>query len=294
MKNYFKKALLGAAVALSFSGTVFAQASLSNGSISANLDANGNFDVSATPGLSYNGTEFVNQGTFSSWYWLTTTSPAGSFLAQYGTGPVGTTTTAGVPTGEAATTLFIGGSNGLRVRMDHSLTTANQMASTITITNMLGGGAINGIYWNVGLDPDQDVAGFGSFATKNQITGVGGAAAVTAYSNNGLAPITLANSTGAGAYVVKSFINVGDCCSAVDGATAIAGGQALGFLDNSDSSISLGYSLGNLNDGQSVSFGYTYTFAAPVPEPETYAMLLAGLGLMGFMARRRKQRGAAV
>ena len=27
-----------------------------------------------------------------------------------------------------------------------------------------------------------------------------------------------------------------------------------------------------------------------VPEPETYAMLLAGLGLLGFMARRRKQR----
>jgi hypothetical protein len=28
----------------------------------------------------------------------------------------------------------------------------------------------------------------------------------------------------------------------------------------------------------------------PVPEPETYAMLLAGLGLMGFMAKRRKQK----
>jgi len=26
----------------------------------------------------------------------------------------------------------------------------------------------------------------------------------------------------------------------------------------------------------------------PVPEPETYAMLLAGLGLMGAVARRRK------
>jgi PEP-CTERM motif-containing protein len=30
----------------------------------------------------------------------------------------------------------------------------------------------------------------------------------------------------------------------------------------------------------------------PIPEPETYAMMLAGLGLMGFVARRRKQYGA--
>ncbi|WP_306594714.1 PEP-CTERM sorting domain-containing protein [Janthinobacterium sp. 35] len=27
----------------------------------------------------------------------------------------------------------------------------------------------------------------------------------------------------------------------------------------------------------------------PVAEPETYAMLLAGLGILGFLARRRKQ-----
>ena len=30
----------------------------------------------------------------------------------------------------------------------------------------------------------------------------------------------------------------------------------------------------------------------PVPEPETYAMMLAGLGVLGYTARRRKQRAA--
>ncbi len=32
---------------------------------------------------------------------------------------------------------------------------------------------------------------------------------------------------------------------------------------------------------------------AAIPEPETYAMMLAGLGLMGFVARRRRQKDAA-
>ena len=36
--------------------------------------------------------------------------------------------------------------------------------------------------------------------------------------------------------------------------------------------------------------GGTVNFAAPVPEPETYAMLLGGLGVIGFVARRRRGR----
>jgi hypothetical protein len=36
------------------------------------------------------------------------------------------------------------------------------------------------------------------------------------------------------------------------------------------------------------------TSVAAIPEPEIYAMMLAGLGLMGFVARRRRQQAAAV
>lgn len=36
--------------------------------------------------------------------------------------------------------------------------------------------------------------------------------------------------------------------------------------------------------------GGTFSPVAGVPEPETYAMLLTGLGLLGFTARRRKQK----
>lgn len=39
-------------------------------------------------------------------------------------------------------------------------------------------------------------------------------------------------------------------------------------------------------------YGLVEVNMAPVPEPETYAMLLAGLGLLGFTARRRKNNAA--
>ena len=40
-----------------------------------------------------------------------------------------------------------------------------------------------------------------------------------------------------------------------------------------------------------ISAGDLGDYTAPVPEPDSWAMLMAGLGLVGFVARRRKTRG---
>ena len=73
---------------------------------------------------------------------------------------------------------------------------------------------------------------------------------------------------------------------------------ATGILDGSNSFLNFSagstpgkYSLSiagfKLNPGVSASYGGNISIN-PVPEPETYAMLLAGLGMIGFSIRRRK------
>ena len=42
------------------------------------------------------------------------------------------------------------------------------------------------------------------------------------------------------------------------------------------------------NDPSFTRLDNVSVLAAPVPEPETYAMMIAGLGLLAFAAKRRK------
>jgi probable HAF family extracellular repeat protein len=56
------------------------------------------------------------------------------------------------------------------------------------------------------------------------------------------------------------------------------------FLYDANGINDRGQIIANASDGHS----YLLTLTTPVPEPDTYAMLLAGLGLMGFIARRKK------
>ena len=52
-------------------------------------------------------------------------------------------------------------------------------------------------------------------------------------------------------------------------------------------------SLTGVNSASGGSYGGNFAVTAlAVPEPESYVMLLAGLGLMGFVGRRRKHKAA--
>ncbi len=103
----------------------------------------------------------------------------------------------------------------------------------------------------------------------------------------------LFNSTTSGAPNYSSYAGVLDSAPGAWGTAPLTPGWqnvSFAFTANPLASYHLYFSgvgaQGLLVDNVAV------TMAAPVPEPESYAMMLAGLGALGFMAHRRKQSQA--
>jgi hypothetical protein len=76
-------------------------------------------------------------------------------------------------------------------------------------------------------------------------------------------------------------------CVGLSGPGGVNGGGMMGAVCMTGTSEA-GYGSVGTMSGYPVSQTITLA-AAPVPEPETYAMLMAGLGLTGFIARRRRK-----
>lgn len=74
------------------------------------------------------------------------------------------------------------------------------------------------------------------------------------------------------------------------GPTGIGNGQSSNVLEiRTDATAYVSHWMGVLD----ATGGFAPAFAPAIPEPETYALLLAGLGLLGVVGARRMRGGAA-
>jgi len=291
MKFELKKSHIAKAVALALCGT-FATASQADvlisdlgGTTFANIDDAGYFATPGPTGMTFMGREYVNLGTFASNYWLESTTsgviakadeavPTNPLVAT-AFGPVGGGTV------EVSTNLGLGMPWGFVETV--SVPSPGHVSVTVQLTNNTSIDQV-GVRWGVGFDPDQGIPAGGTFDTTNEILALGSDSAVKATSFDGWS-VTLHNTTSAGAFTIAPYVDLSACCTPVSPTTMLVTGQGVGPYGFADNSINLGYDLGTVLAGHSVTIGYEYIMA--VPEPETYAMLLAGLGLIGFSARRR-------
>lgn len=148
--------------------------------------------------------------------------------------------------------------------------------TSVVLTNT-SGHTLNNVAYGVGFDPDQDQPA--TAATINTILSQGSDAALMATGPlSGLA-ITLRNTSGWAA------------ATASVRADWLTDPYRLGneLVDDgfSDSTLNLGYLIGPMAAGEQFALGYDYVLGA-VPEPAGYATLLAGMGLLGALARRRR------
>jgi len=210
-----------------------------------------------------------------------------------GLGGAFNTSTTGLKSGTATVNLASSGTNS-------GLTDTGLTAQTVTVNgqvnnyaqaayaNYTGNGLFSGSATAYVINLGTFQQGNGVASGSLQLANIGGSAAYTDLMDGTF------NLTGATAFSLSGFNSF----------TNLAGGNQLSSLTaslskltagNFDQFVTLSWNGHNENyvgGANSISLELKGTVAA-VPEPASYAMLLAGLGLMGTIARRRNKDKAA-
>jgi hypothetical protein len=222
--------------------------------------------------------DMLTPGTPFAFYSLGVNGDYGTAGAGSGANPF-SSVTGNFAAGNNTFTITSGGTyQGLAVSQVISFDLTSSVIHTNVVLTNISGATLNNVSYAVGLDPDQDAVDY-NYSTTNTILGQGADAAVQAAGTS--YALTLRNTSGwdATASISPDWSINPYVLSGASGANGYG-----------DSTISLGYGLGALGAGEQFSIGYDYvlTPTAPVPEPTTWLMMLAGLGLLGAAARRRR------
>lgn len=206
----------------------------------------------------------------------------GASSAIYGSNTFGTTTVDDSAGASLHATTTGGSFDGIGFTQRISFDASQSVVQVAVEFRNGSANPVTQLVYGVGFDPDPDSTSNSSTATDNLIGAQGKGASVTATGPKTLVGITLADTTTAGtSYGVFASIRKNKTTDPYNLNAAVDDG-------NGDNTINLGYNLGTLNPGDSKTINYEYRlFAAPIPEPGSYAMMLAGLALVGFGARHR-------
>lgn len=235
-----------------------------------------------TPGNPFEGFYITADGGDLSWC-SNNNGDCGNFAM---TSPTATSAT-------SATWTATSSDGALSVTNVYTLTTVggkSVISIATTLTN-LSGATMNGIQFLRTLDPDQDSYTFGTPNTNNTVLSAGQVCATGP--NSGLAVCLDTSSP----YTHNAGVSDWDTSPA----DYLAGTNQ----GNGDNTIGIGFNLGGLDAGQSLTFDYGYAIgstlaiasASSVPEPSGLGMFSLGalglLGLFGVDAVRRKRRAEA-
>jgi hypothetical protein len=206
------------------------------------------------------------------------TAPASSFTFLSGGYQPGTQAQAQLDLDAAILTANAGAGTPLLPALTGTITpgTYNIGAGTLAGALILDGGGSNTAFWDF-----RGTSLTTSTVSSVTVQNIGNGAGVGLYWDiAGLATLngpTFAGNVLAGTITTDGSLTMS--CGRLLAATANV------VLSGTGNTISTGCSGLNSN-------GFDQAPVAAVPEPETYAMMLSGLGLMGWVARRRKQHAA--
>ncbi|HEU4709547.1 MAG TPA: PEP-CTERM sorting domain-containing protein [Methylophilaceae bacterium] len=149
----------------------------------------------------------------------------------------------------------------------------NEAGHVVGMSSFDDTGMEHGVLWADGVMTDLGTLGSaGNFSSAWDINNLG---QIVGYSQTGPGQVVATIWDEGQLYDLNSFL---------DASTAKAGWVLTGALSINDLGQIVGFGY---NSSMRLQGGFLLT-PTPIPEPETYAMLMAGLGVLGFVKRRRK------